>query len=216
MAADQNQEFFVKTGEGEFGPFTSSELKDMAKERRITAKSYIRDGSGSWISAGKVKGLVRYFAEQFGDSPVSTAVEVRQRHERSNGETQVMIACPFCAEMIQAAAKKCRHCGEIVDPALNEVRSLRQQIQVTGARSQGSLEPSEKSVTTAALLCFFLGEFGGHRFYVGKTGSAVAMLLLSLTLMGLVATIPWKFVDLVMILTKKFKDDRDVTLTEWS
>lgn len=30
------------------------------------------------------------------------------------------IACPFCAEQIQPAAKKCRHCGEILDAVMRK------------------------------------------------------------------------------------------------
>jgi TM2 domain-containing membrane protein YozV len=37
-----------------------------------------------------------------------------------------------------------------------------------------------KETSVAYLLWFFLGEFGAHRFYLGKTGSAVAMLLIVL------------------------------------
>ena len=41
-------------------------------------------------------------------------------------------------------------------------------------------EANKRSMTAAYLLWFFLGQFGGHRFYNGKTGSAVAILLLSI------------------------------------
>lgn len=30
------------------------------------------------------------------------------------------ISCPFCAEQIQALAKKCKHCNELLDPALRK------------------------------------------------------------------------------------------------
>ena len=37
-----------------------------------------------------------------------------------------------------------------------------------------------KETSVAYLLWFFLGEFGAHRFYLGKSGSAIAMLLIVL------------------------------------
>jgi len=58
----------------------------------------------------------------------------------------------------------------------------------------------EKSKMTALLLCFFLGEFGAHRFYVGKTGSAVAMLL---TCGGFGI---WALVDFITICMGNFTD----------
>jgi TM2 domain-containing membrane protein YozV len=39
-------------------------------------------------------------------------------------------------------------------------------------------EANKKSIAVAYLLWLFLGGAGGHRFYAGKTGSAVAQLLL--------------------------------------
>jgi TM2 domain-containing membrane protein YozV len=55
------------------------------------------------------------------------------------------------------------------------------------------------SMATAYVLGVFLGIFGAHRFYLEKKGSAVAMLLLSLTLIGLLITIPWHVIDWFLI-----------------
>ncbi len=41
-------------------------------------------------------------------------------------------------------------------------------------------DASKKSVAAAYLLWFFLGFFGAHRFYLGKVGSAIGMLVLTL------------------------------------
>jgi TM2 domain-containing membrane protein YozV len=59
---------------------------------------------------------------------------------------------------------------------------------------------SDKKMVTACLLCFFIGGLGIHRFYVGKTGTGILMIL---TLGGLGI---WIIIDFVMILTGGFKD----------
>ena len=59
---------------------------------------------------------------------------------------------------------------------------------------------SDKKMVTACLLCFFLGGLGIHRFYVGKAGTGILMIL---TLGGLGI---WVIIDLVMIVTGGFKD----------
>lgn len=58
-----------------------------------------------------------------------------------------------------------------------------------------------KSKITAFLLALFLGTLGVHRFYLGHGGTGVVMLLLSLTFVGLVVTIPWALIDCILILT---------------
>ena len=59
---------------------------------------------------------------------------------------------------------------------------------------------SDKKMVPAALLCFFLGGLGVHRFYVGKVGTGILMIF---TLGGLGI---WLIIDFVMILTGSFKD----------
>jgi TM2 domain-containing membrane protein YozV len=65
---------------------------------------------------------------------------------------------------------------------------------------------SDKSNTVALLLCFFIGFLGVHRFYVGKVGTGVLMLL---TLGGLGI---WNLIDFVIIVLQKFEDADGNTL----
>ena len=48
------------------------------------------------------------------------------------------------------------------------------------ARAIMQFEAEKKSLAVAYLLWFFLGSFGAHRFSMGRMGSAIAMLVLSL------------------------------------
>jgi hypothetical protein len=94
--------------------------------------------------------------------------------------------------MISAIAEICPHCGVRQDP---------------GAVGR-PVDVSEKKLVPAALLCVMLGVFGGHRFYVGKTGTGLAQLL---TLGGLGL---WMLYDLILILTGQFRDADEKRVTD--
>lgn len=59
---------------------------------------------------------------------------------------------------------------------------------------------SEKDWIATLLLCFFLGGFGVHRFYVGKVGTGVLQLV-TLGACGI-----WTLVDFIMIAVGNFTD----------
>ncbi len=54
---------------------------------------------------------------------------------------------------------------------------------------------SDHNKYVAALLAFFLGVFGIHRFYLGRTGSGVVMLILTITVIGSIVSVPWALID---------------------
>ncbi|WP_081861720.1 TM2 domain-containing protein [Cellulomonas sp. HZM] len=69
---------------------------------------------------------------------------------------------------------------------------------------------SPKLLLPAVLLCFFLGSLGIHRFYVGKVGTGIAMIL---TLGGLGI---WTLIDFIMLLVGVFKDKEGRVLKQWT
>lgn len=77
-----------------------------------------------------------------------------------------------------------------------------------GAYPRGMTYAQPKSKVAAILLAFFLGGLGIHRFYLGHTGSGVAMLLITVLTCGYggIITGIWALVDLVMIATGSLTD----------
>ena len=69
---------------------------------------------------------------------------------------------------------------------------------------------TDKRILPAFLLCFFLGIFGVHRFYVGKIGTGILQIF---TLGGLGI---WALVDFIMIIVGAFTDKNGVKITQWT
>lgn len=76
-----------------------------------------------------------------------------------------LIACSACSKEIHSTAAVCPHCG------------------VSRRTSR------YKNKVTAALFAFFLGGFGGHRFYLGQWWGIFYLLLFWLWVPGLIALV---------------------------
>ena len=86
--------------------------------------------------------------------------------------------CSGCGSEMHETAESCPKCG-----AVNAKNAK-----------------SKHSKTTLAVICWFLGIFGIHRFMVGKPGTGILMIL---TIGGFGI---WTLIDFIMILMGKFKD----------
>jgi TM2 domain-containing membrane protein YozV len=94
---------------------------------------------------------------------------------------------------------------------------------------------SPKSRLATTLLAFFLGSLGAHRFYIGKIGTAVTMLVLTiigyvLLIVGGIGASPvilaigyifvsavgiWAFIDFIFAVIGKMKDKQGRLITKW-
>ena len=70
-------------------------------------------------------------------------------------------------------------------------------------------EISPKSRLAVALFAWFLGEFGAHRFYLGKIGTAIAMLF---TFGGLGI---WALIDFILAVSGNMKDKEGKLIKDW-
>ena len=70
------------------------------------------------------------------------------------------------------------------------------------AFGQGAYATPPKQWIVALLLAFFVGIFGIHNFYLGYTTKGIIQLILSLTVIGMLVTGIWAFVEFIMIIMR--------------
>ena len=70
------------------------------------------------------------------------------------------------------------------------------------AFGQGAYTTPPKQWIVALLLAFFVGIFGIHNFYLGYTAKGVIQLILSATVIGMLVTGIWAFVEFIMIIMR--------------
>lgn len=106
-----------------------------------------------------------------------------------NGTRNQEKYCHACGERIPVEATICSHCHAMQSPA-----------------APRSFVEEHRSWLIVLLLCIFVGPLGLHRFYVGKIGTGILMLLTA----GGVGV--WVIVDLILIVTGKFTDSEGTVI----
>jgi TM2 domain-containing membrane protein YozV len=114
--------------------------------------------------------------------------------------------CPGCGAPTTPLTEICVKCGARV------AREL-----------AGDISPKSRLATT--LLAWFLGIFGAHRFYIGKTGTAIVMLLLGIAGLAtmwafvgyvfLIAVGIWAFVDFIVAVIGSMRDNDGKLIQKW-
>ena len=115
--------------------------------------------------------------------------------------------CAHCGTSLDEGTKFCQNCGsncEAVSAKAPEAPQMNATMVNNPAPtvSMNSAAVPGKSRVVAGLLGLFLGSIGAHNFYLGRTGRAVAQLLitvLSCFLLSFISGI-WGFIESILIL----------------
>ena len=122
--------------------------------------------------------------------------------------------CAHCGTSLDEGTKFCQNCGsncEAVSAKAPEAPQMNATMVNNPAPtvSMNSAAVPGKSRVVAGLLGLFLGSIGVHNFYLGRTGRAVAQLLitvLSCFLLSFISGI-WGFIESILILSGNVQVD---------
>ena len=112
--------------------------------------------------------------------------------------------CPNCGSEIKDTDYYCPNCGtRLYSSANGTVDDTTRTVRIPDVSSS-------RSRLVALLFVLFLGSWGIHRFYVGKTGTGI-LWLLTFGVFGI-----GTLVDLITICMGTFTDKEGKKLTEWN
>ena len=134
--------------------------------------------------------------------------------------------CMKCGARPMAATAYCSACGVATNPMAVICVKCGASLEEKSKTKIVPGDVSTKSRLILVLLTLFLGEFGIHRFYVGKVGTGATMLILSIigwaTIIFIFGFIPlmvvgiWNLIDLIVAIAGSFKDNEGKSITNWN
>ncbi len=143
--------------------------------------------------------------------------------------------CRNCGQQLGENADYCTSCG-VKNPKGNrfcqscgaEAGPQAEVCVKCGVRlvKSAAADASTRSRLATTLLVLFLGQLGVHRFYIGKTGTGIIMLILAvigwstiwLIGLGLFFLVPlwiWCLIDLIFAVTGTMTDSNGKRIANW-
>ncbi|MBP3253390.1 MAG: TM2 domain-containing protein [Bacteroidales bacterium] len=108
--------------------------------------------------------------------------------------------CVSCGAVIDRNAEYCPKCGVKQSENYQDNRQNQNNNNPFGNNQRSNVLDINKEWIITLLLCIFLGELGVHRFYNGRIGTGLLMLI---TLGGLGI---WYLIDIIFVVMGRFKD----------
>jgi hypothetical protein len=104
--------FYIRVRGDIKGPFSRPHLISLIRKKRIGRHHELSVDGTHWQKVGDVEGLFEAITPKVLLPEFSAvAAEKEPAAPKSDGTKE----CPYCAEIIKTAARKCRHCGELLD-----------------------------------------------------------------------------------------------------
>lgn len=174
-----------------YGPVDVNTLKNWCAEGRVTPATNIIDGvSGRTMRASDLQDLYGIFPTQdAGHDPVLAPQPKPVDRPAPSAQNLLGPQSPMAP-------------GGYSNPPGTPGSAYSTTPSYSGMRGVTPVVMGQKSKLVAALLAFFLGGFGIHRFYLGYTGIGIAILLLGCIGVGWI----WALIDFILILVGSLPD----------
>ena len=149
----------------------------------------MRAALGMGFMRGQILGVDRRTGEGLVSGDDGRRYTFRPDDWAHRGEPAVGAYVDFDADQNQARS---------IFPVPAAPQAVAQPANAAMAMPGGPITDRNKYI--AAILAFFFGTLGIHRFYLGRTGSGIAMLVLTCTIVGLLVTGLWALIDSIRYL----------------